>query len=177
MTRLARQSKTTIEVTLEGKFLAITIIFLWGARFVPGIELTLFACSSFFTAFMLLETGVGGAALLFAAASLLGFILLPNKLAMVPYVCFFGYYGILKFYIEKLHTAKTQIIVKLLFFAVILTAGLTLFMEVLTSSVTLPDYPVAVLISGGTLMLFLYDYIYTYIINFYAGRIRPKFRR
>ncbi len=172
-----RQSKTTFKITMGGIYLALTLIFLWGAGFVPGIELTLFACSSFFTAFMLLEAGVGGSVLIFAAASLLGFILLPNKLAMVPYVFFFGYYGILKFYIEKLRTAKTQVVVKLLFFAGILTVSLTLFMKVLASSVTLPDYPAGVLISGGTVMLFLYDYIYTYVINFYAGRIRPKFRR
>lgn len=172
-----QKSKNTSRIATGGIFLALTLIFLWGAGYVPGIELTLFACSSFFTAFMLLETGTAGALMLFAAASLLGFVLLPNKLAMVPYVFFFGYYGIAKFYIEKLRGAASQIACKLVLFAGLLAAGLFGFMKVLASSVTLPDYPPAVLLAAGTVFLLLYDFIYTYVINFYVSRIRRIVRR
>ncbi|MBQ9707687.1 MAG: hypothetical protein IJV66_00690 [Firmicutes bacterium] len=165
-------NKLTFKIAMGGIFLALTVIFLCGAAFVPGIELTLFACASFFTAFMLLETGTGGALLLYAAASILGFFLLPNKLAIVPYVFLFGYYGILKFYIEKLRTAKAQIAVKVIFFAGILTLGLTVFFKTLASGISLPDYPAPVLIIAGTLLMILYDFIYTYVINFYCARIR-----
>ena len=94
-----KRGSNTFKIALGGIFLALTMVCLFAASIVPGIELTLFACSSFFTAFMILESGVGGAVLLFAAASLLGLIILPNKLAMIPFIFLFGYYGILKFFI------------------------------------------------------------------------------
>ena len=81
---------------------ALAVIFMFGASFVPGIELTLFLISSLFTAVMVIEAGVAGGLSVFAAASLLGLILIPNKLALIPYVFCFGYYAVLKYYIEKI---------------------------------------------------------------------------
>lgn len=174
--RVNRQfkDKSTFKIALGGIYLALTIMFLFGATMIPGIELTLFACSSFFVAFMLLETNVGGAILLYVAASLLGFVILPNKLAMFPFVFMFGYYGILKFYIEKLHGASLQLIVKIIYFAVFISIGLMGFFKVITSSIHLPNCSLAVLIITGTAMMIVYDFIYTYIIRFYETRIQHK---
>lgn len=76
----------TFKIALGGICLALTLIFMFGASFVPGIELTLFAIASLFTAVMIIETGVGGGIMLYIGAALLGLILLPNKPAMVPYI-------------------------------------------------------------------------------------------
>ena len=73
-----------MKIALGGICLALTVIFLFGGSIVPGIELTLFAISSLFTAVMILETGVKGGVLLYAGAVLLGFAIIPNKLAMIP---------------------------------------------------------------------------------------------
>ncbi len=55
--------------------------------------------SSLFVAVMLLESGVRRrCVILYVAAVMLGFILVPNKPAVIPYAFFFGYYGILNFY-------------------------------------------------------------------------------
>ena len=134
----------------------------------------MFALASLFTAVMIMETGVGGGALLFAAASVLGFILLPNKLALIPYVFLFGYYGILKFYVEKLQNGIAQVAFKTAFFAAVLCAGLLGFYELMLMAVELPDYPVAVLIIGGTLLLLLYDFLFTQLIGFYVRRVQRK---
>ena len=71
-------------IALGGICLALTLAFLFAGSVAPGIELTLFALSSLFTAVMVLESGVGAAALLYAAAVILGFFIVPNKLAMIP---------------------------------------------------------------------------------------------
>ena len=96
------KSSKTIKIALGGICLALTMVCLFGGSIVPGIELTLFAISSVFTAVMVLEAGVKGGLLLYVAAVLLGFAIIPNKLAMIPYTFLFGYYGIVKYYIEKL---------------------------------------------------------------------------
>ncbi|NLD20149.1 MAG: hypothetical protein GX663_07895 [Clostridiales bacterium] len=168
-----KKTKTS-KIALGGICLALTIVFMFAGSIVPGIELTLFAVASLFTAVMIMETSVGGGILLYAAAVLLGLIIIPNKLAIIPYAFFFGYYGILKYYIEKLHSGAMQLISKILFFAVALSLGLLGFKEILLGSIRLPDYPVAILIVAGILIMLLYDYIYTLLINFYLHRIRGK---
>lgn len=168
-----KKTKTS-KIALGGICLALTVIFLFAGSIVPGIELTLFAVSSLFTAVMIMETGIGGGIMLYIAAVVLAFVLLPNKLALIPYTFFFGYYGILKFYLEKLHSASAQLVLKAAFFAAVLSVGLLGFKKLLLGSIHLPDYPVGLLIAGGIIMLLVYDYIYTLLINFYLKRIMGK---
>ena len=164
----------TSKLALGGICLALTVVFMFAGSIVPGIELTLFAISSLFTAVMILETDVRGGLILFAGASILGFILVPNKAAVIPYIFFFGYYGILKFYIEKLTKAVLQITVKVLFFAAVMCTGIFGLKELFFAGIDIPNAPAVVLIIGGTAILLLYDYIYTLIINFYIHRIKNK---
>lgn len=154
--------------------MALTIIFMFAASIAPGIELTLFAISSFFVAVMILESGVGSAILLYVSACILGFILVPNKVGLIPYICLFGYYGIAKYYFEKFTKASIQIFIKLFFFAAVMCLGFLGFKEILLGAIKLPDYPIFVLIIAGTLFMMLYDYIYTLIINFYMIKVQRK---
>ena len=164
----------TFKLALGGICLALTLIFMFAGSIIPGIELTLFAISSLFVAIMILESGVGGAVLLYLGACILGFILIPNKIGLIPYVFLFGYYGIVKYFIEKLPTPIIQIAIKVIFFATILCAGFFGFKELLLSAAELPDYPAAVLIVAGTIFLMLYDFIYSFIINFYVTKVQRK---
>ena len=168
------RDKKTFQLALGGICLALTLIFMFAGSIVPGIELTLFAISSLFVAVMILESGVSGAVLLYLAACILGFILIHNKVAVVPYIFLFGYYGILKYFIEKLSTAVGQIITKVVFFAAVMCIGFLGFKELLLGAVELPDYPVAILIIAGIVFMMLYDYIYTLIINLYVTKIQRK---
>lgn len=167
-------NKKIFRMTLGGICLALTVISMYAASVVPGIELTLLAVSSLFTAVMLLETGVGGAFLLYGASLILGIALIPNKLAVLPYGFFFGYYGILKYYIEKIHGALPQLALKLLFFAAAMCAGMLGFKELLIGSVMFTNLPVALIVIAGIVLLMLYDFIFSGLINFYARRIRKK---
>ena len=164
----------TFKIALGGICLALAVISMFAATFVPGVDLTFFAISSLFTVVMILETGVGGGLLLYAAACILGLILIPGKIALVPYIFFFGYYGIVKFYIEKIKSGAVQIALKLIFFAALMCLGILAFKAVLAAGIHLPESPSAVLIAGGALMLLVYDYILTFIIQFYRRRFRQS---
>ena len=164
----------TFKIALGGICLALTVIFLFAGSIVPGIELTLFAISSLFVAVMIIESGVGAGVSLYIAAVILGTALIPNKLAMIPYAFFFGYYGILKFFMEKVGSAFLQIAMKAAFFALVLCVGLLGFKELLLGSIHLPDYPAWLLIIAGILIMLVYDYIYTLLISFYMKRIKNR---
>lgn len=168
------KSSKTSKIALGGICLALTVVFLFAGSIVPGIELTLFAVSSLFTAVMIMETGPKGGILLYVAALLLGIAVIPNKLAMIPYAFFFGYYGIFKYYVEKLKHRYLQLILKIVFYALVLCIGLIGFKNLLLGSIHLPEYPVGALIIAGILMLIVYDYIYTMLIGFYMRRIKNR---
>lgn len=165
-------NKKTFKLALGGICLALSVVFMFGASFVPGVELTLYALSSLFIAVMIIETGVKGGILLYAAAVLLGLLIVPNKLGILPYACLFGIYGILKYFIEKIKNPILQVILKIVFFASVLSAAFFGFKGLLLGSVNLPDLPAAVLIAAGVVFLLLYDLIYTLLIRIYRKRFR-----
>jgi len=162
----------TGKIALGGICTALAVIFMFGASIVPGIELTLFLISSLFTAVMVLEAGAGGGLILFAAASLLGLIIIPNKLALIPYVFCFGYYAVLKYYIEKINSGAVQLALKAAYFAAVICIGMLFFKSVLASAVHMPDWPAAGLIAAGIVMMILYDYVMTFLISWYRRRFK-----
>lgn len=166
------RDKKVFKIALGGICLTLTVAFMFGASFVPGVELTLYAISSLFVAIMIVETDVRGGIALFAAAILLGFLIVPNKVGVLPYACLFGLYGIIKYYIEKLKSPVGQILLKVCFFGVVLTVVLVFFKALLLGNINLPDFPVPVIIVAGVAFLMLYDAIYTYLINLYLRRIK-----
>lgn len=167
-------NKKTYQLALGGICLALTIIFMFGASIVPGAELTLYAISSLFIAVMILESGVKGGIALYIAATLLGLLIVPNKVGVLPYIGMFGLYGIVKFYIEKLKNPVAQVMLKVVFFAAVTTVAFTALKSLLFGGSSLPDFPIWVLIGAGIIMLLLYDLIYTLLIRIYCDRFRKE---
>ncbi len=60
--------------------------------------------------------GVGSAALVYAASSILSFILVPDKECVLMFVLFFGYYPIVKSYFDKIKIKPLRFLSKLLVF-------------------------------------------------------------
>lgn len=166
-----RQDKRTVKiVALGGILLALTTVTVFLAGFIPALELTLYAVSSFYIAVMIIETSVKGGWTLYLASSILLLILIPNKIVIVPYVFFFGIYGIIKRYIENIRKQVIEILLKLIFFNISLGLVYRLFKDVLIEDLNMIDLPAAVLIIGLQIMFLLYDYIYTLFIGFYRNR-------
>lgn len=172
--------KGTNTIALGGICLALTIVFLFGASFVPGIELTLYALSSLFVAVMVIESGPKSGIVLYAAAVILGLILVPNKLGMLPYICLFGYYGVVKYYIEKNRRPQVQLIAKVILFAVVIAIGLWGTKGLLFGNIQMPEYSTFIIFAGGVVMMMLYDAIYTFAIRIYRERVKrektPEFK-
>ncbi|MEG1584785.1 MAG: hypothetical protein RR361_07005, partial [Anaerovorax sp.] len=168
------RNKGVLKLALGGILLAFTIVFMFAGSFAPGVEITLYSISGFFIGIMILESGPRAGVILYAAAIILGFVILPNKLGMIPYACLFGIYGIIKYYIEKIKMPVIQVILKIVFFAGILTLGLVFFKELLLGNVSLPDVSIWIIIPCGVAFLMLYDWIYTQGLNIYLKRVKRK---
>lgn len=163
-------------MTLSGIFLALAMVFLYGASIIPGIELTLFLAASLLVSAVIIEIGPAAGWTFYVASAFLGFLLIPNKAALFPYVLFFGVYGVLKFHIETLHRLALEILLKLVYFNLAFGMGFFLFRELLFKSIELPDFPDAILLLLANGFFLFYDSVYTQIISFYLKRIHSQIR-
>ncbi|NLY71878.1 MAG: hypothetical protein GX076_09425 [Clostridiales bacterium] len=165
------RNNSTKSVALGGILLALSLVTIFLASMVPGAELTLYAISSFYVALLVLKTSAINGWIFYVASFLLALALVPNKLAVLPYGMFFGFYGIIKYYIEKLNNQALEIILKLVCFNIIWGLGLYFFKELLLGNINLPELSNIILIIGAQVMFLLYDYIYTLVIAYYQKRL------
>ena len=163
-------------ITFGGVLTALSLIALYTASVFPASFLGSVALGSVFLTVAVIECGRSGAAVIFAAISLLGFLLVPDKSAVLLFTCFFGYYPILKSFFEHAKTRGTEWFLKLL------TAALALvFIEFVLKGIVLPGRE---LIPGRYLffLVFLavfavYDLGLSQFIRLYCHRISQYLKR
>lgn len=157
-------------IALGGVLLALSLISLYIASFVPGLEMTFYAISSVFIPIMMIESKAKGGWVLYIACSIMSLLILPNKVAAVPYIFFFGIYGILKCYIEKIKNPIMQLILKFSIFTVIVIVGYNFFYSLLFGVITLRDFSPLILLLISEVFFLFYDIILTGVINYYYRR-------
>ena len=125
---------------------------------------------------MYIEGGLKYSLLSFFAVSILSFFLPVDRISVLYYFGFFGYYPILKAYIEKIRKLSTELILKTLFFVFISFAGVYIlsFFTGVKISDRLPWQIVAV---GLGLVIHIYDYILSLFFSFYERKLKNKLRR
>ena len=169
-------NKSVKKLALSGVYLALTLVFIMAGSFMPGIEMTLLAAATAVGTFVIIETGVKNGILFFAAASILGFIIVPNKLAMIPYIMFFGLYPAVKYFAEKLEKAAAQLTVKFAYFITVLLIAYFMLFDVFFGSLDLPEWmPVFAVIPAALILFVILDAALTAIINIYFKRVHSKF--
>lgn len=168
-------NSNTKKIATGGVLLALSVVTLFGATFVPGVELTLYALTSAYVAVIVIEFNAAAAWLFYIASVLLSAILVPNKGGLIPYVIFFGVYAIVKYWIEKSKklAQPVEIVLKLLFCNGMLALGYVVFGAMFTGAIQLPDAALPILLAGAQLFFLAYDYILTLVIGFWLKR-RPK---
>lgn len=87
---------------LAGVMGAISVAALYLSSVLPTVKLACLAVTTFCCAVLVDQNEYFSAAICFAGVSLLGLLLIPDKLRLLPYVGFFGWYPIAKGLAEKL---------------------------------------------------------------------------
>ena len=78
----------------------LTLLFLYLANVAPVLRITLYWVSSVFIFGIMLERMPFTAILSFFIVGFLGFLIVPDKSGMLPYLFFFGHYGIFKYFAD-----------------------------------------------------------------------------
>jgi hypothetical protein len=160
------------KITLSGLLLALTVIILFFAGVVPINKLALYTLSSFLVAVIVIEFGKKSAWIFYIASCLLSLILPMDKIVVIPYVIFFGTYGILKAYIEKIRKIIIEYILKLLYFNLCLYVGVAFLEKLFTGKLNNIKLPWWLIIIGVEIAFIIYDYIYTLFIQYYNEKLK-----
>ena len=117
---------------------ALALLFLYLAAILPTARLSMYGIASLFTIAMCIEQRTLYALLMFVAVSGLSLLILPNIMAALPYILFFGHYGIAKFHIEKIKDKFFAFVLKLVYFNGCLSLNYFLARNIMLD--TIPDF-------------------------------------
>ena len=169
---MKNQSLNTRKIALNGILGALAVVCLLLATIMPTNRLSFYVLSSFFIAVAIIESGSKAGWLFYLATSLLSFIIVPDKLGLVPYVIFFGMYGLIKYYIEKLNKIVIEYVLKFVYFNICAGIAFIAVSELFGYGMT-TKLPWWLLVIALEIVFFIYDFVYTLFINYY----RAKFKR
>ena len=165
----------TKTIALSGILLALVILALYAESLTPTAKLSLYALSSLFVSIIVIESGIRAGWIFYFASSLLAFIIVPDKLGLVPYFVFFGIYGNMKYYIEKLKKIIFEYILKLAYFNLCLLLALIVIKEFLMEAVII-SLPWWLIVLGLEVVFLIYDYAYTLFIQYYNHKLRKMLK-
>lgn len=161
----------TQKLTLSSLIVALNVITLYLSTIVPTNKITLFALSSVFILAVVIESGIRYAILTYIATSILALIIIPNKVILIPYIIFFGYYGITKYLIENKNNLLKEWIIKYGLFNIAM-----IIIYYITSELFIDVEILNKLLWAKILILeigfFIYDYMYTLLIDYYNRKLR-----
>lgn len=153
----------------------LSTVSLYISSVLPTNRLFFFALSSFFLAAIIIEDNIKFAVLVYLSSSILSFIVVPNKIAVLPYIIFFGYYAIVKSLIEKINILLVELLIKLMLFNLSIFITYSIFSKALLGEILI-KLPVWAIFLLMQLAFVIYDYSFSLCIYFYRNRIRPKIR-
>jgi hypothetical protein len=165
----------TKKIALNGILGALAVICLILASILPTNRISLYALSSFFVAVSIIESGVKAGWIFYVTTSLLALIIIPEKLGIIPYVVFFGMYGIVKYYIERLNKAVIEYVIKFIYFNICVMIAFFTVRELFSINVS-TSLSWWILIILLEVIFFLYDFVYTLFINYYRSKLRKWIR-
>ena len=152
----------------SGILVALTTLILYIANLLPVSTLSFLSMASCLIPICIIRTNIKHAFLVYAASSILSLMLIPIRISM-PYILFFGIYGIIKYYIEKIHKLPYEILLKLITFNILLVIAYLVITNFITN-LTFPYSTYIVYILAQVVFL-IYDYALTLIITIYLNKI------
>lgn len=158
-------------IAFGGVMGAICIIILFLQSALPFNRLSLMVLVSFIISIVVIEYGHKIGWLFYIATSLLAFMLVPDKISLIPYWMFFGFYGIIKSYIEKLNKIYIEYILKLIFFNLFALSLYFFFIEVTKTLISI-SIPWLIILAILQPLFIIYDKVYSKMIYLYIKRVQ-----
>lgn len=159
------------KVALSGVFTALCVTLLFVGSAVSVLDLSSAAIASFVILIALTETGPGYALGVYAAASVLAAVLLPNKEPAVYFTAFSGFYPVLKVPLNRIKPKALSYIARFAVFNICAAAAI-LFLIYILNVPTEKKWYAILLILAANVAFAIYDLALERATVFYINRIR-----
>ncbi|MGG7212443.1 hypothetical protein ACQPUY_02365 [Clostridium nigeriense] len=159
------------EITLSAALVALTIIILYLNLLLPISTISILTLASLLIPIALIRGSMKSAILVYVASSIIGFFTLPINIIML-YILFFGIYGIIKYYIEKINKISLEILLKIIFFNIIFFISFFIFKSFIAIEIT--KLPIWLFVIIAQIVFLVFDYALTLLISFYLEKIHKK---
>ncbi|SHI04591.1 hypothetical protein SAMN02745196_02514 [Clostridium collagenovorans DSM 3089] len=170
-------SKNSASLMAYGAILtALSIVSLYLSTIIPVNTIFFLGIASCLIPLGVMLTNISTGIIIYLAVTCIAFFLIPDKSIVMFYGFFFGLYGVVKYFVEKINKPVIELILKFLFFN--LSFGImyfiytTLFTKLVSS--VLPIYLLIILAQVGFLA---FDYIMTLFVAYSNKNILPKLRK
>jgi len=155
------------DITLAGLMVALSIIILYLTNIIPVITFALLTIASVIIPITILRTNIKTAIFVYITTSLIGFFIVPINY-FIMYFIFFGIYGIVKYFIERLRKQPLEIVLKYIFFNIILVIATAILKSLIGNfDVKIPIWEVLIL---AEVAFYIFDYALTVLISFYIQK-------
>jgi hypothetical protein len=158
----------TSSLAKGGMYTALSLIMIYFANILPTSKLTFLAIAASIIPLSILTTDIKNSVAVFAATSILS-LLLGLRGAAITYALFFGLYGFVKYFIEKLRKLPLELAIKLIFFNIsffsIYFIYKAMFLDI--PVVKLPLYLIIIVLE---IAFIAYDYVMSIIITYINNR-------
>lgn len=165
-------SRRASRAALGGVLAALSLLLLYVAALLPSGRIGMVAVAGLVPAVGVISGGLGTGFLCYAATALLGLLLVPDKGCALLYALFFGLYPMVKNAIERLHRLPAELVLKLVFFNLILVIFLFAFSALLFPLLPQRMQTALPLFGIGNVVFLVYDYGFSKLITCFAARIR-----
>lgn len=155
----------TLGLARGGIFVALSFILLYLSTIVPINKLYVLGLSAAIIPISILTIGIQKTIGVYLSTSILGILFLGFKGNVIGYVLFFGLYGFIKLYIEKLSNLFEEIILKLLYFNISMYTIYLIF-KLLIGDVLLSPLPLPLLLIALQVIFLICDYALSLIIGY-----------
>lgn len=157
--------KTSKRVARGGILVALGVVLNYISTVSPTSKIYILGVASSLIPLSVILTDIKVSFLVYISTSVISLLLLGPKGSVFAYIIFFGIYGFVKYYIEKLRNIPLEVILKLIFFNI--SFGVIYFLYKLFLSkllkINLPLYQVAIMLQ---FVFIIFDYALTLFISY-----------
>ncbi|MBQ0098846.1 MAG: hypothetical protein KBS62_07960 [Oscillospiraceae bacterium] len=163
--------KSSYKVALGGIVGALCLALMFLTGIIPFGTYAFPCFAGIILAILVIEVSYPVAFSVFFCVSALSFLITPDKEATLYFVLFFGYYPIVKSFIERVKSVIVQYLLKFLLFNLAMVAvfyiGLFVFSIPKESFNILDVYLPGVFLAFGNIFFFFYDLCVTRLVSLY----------
>ena len=164
-----------LKISVLSLLCALSVVLMLVGCVIQSLDLTVAVAAGLTVAVAVIEYGAGWAVMLYAATSVLSFVLLPAKTPALFYVLIGGIYPIIKALLERIKNRKLVWAIKIigfnLFYTALIAAGNYLL------DIDDPIFSFNIFVYAlGNLTFFVYDVAFTRLVTLYVKRIRRKLK-